>query len=179
VESDVEAPGSASRKRGAGSGKSSISCHPSGLQGGAGVLESMAVSGLSKSPAPGAIGLSARRLTSLASATEALESSSLSRTIGSSTPRQKKLAVHFHNRGCSGRGSPGLPPELSLYADLLWSTEPPLSSAATSSTPPVLSGPRPPVVKACACSLVNSNSSIVGRSRSSSVSSSFALSLRP
>jgi hypothetical protein len=90
----------------------------------------------------------------------------------------RKLAVHFHNGGCSGRGSPGLPPELSLCADLLWSTEPPLSSAATSSTPLVLSGPRSPVVKPCACRLVNSNSSIVGRSRSSSsVSSLFALSL--
>ena len=90
-----------------------------------------------------------------------------------------KLAVHFHNGGCSGRGSPGLPPELSLCADLLWSIEPPLSSAATSSTLLVWSGPRPPVVKPCACRLVNSNSSIVGRSRSSSVSSLFALSLPP
>lgn len=87
-----------------------------------------------------------------------------------------KFAVHFHRGGCSGRGSPGFPSELSLWADLLWSTEPPLSSAA-SSTPPFLSGPRPPVVKPCGCSLVNSNSSIVGRSRSSSVSSLFTLSL--
>lgn len=64
------------------------------------------------------------------------------------------------------------------FADLLWSTEPPLSSAATSSTPLVLSGPQSPVVKPCASRLVNSNSSIVGRSRSSlSVSSFFALSL--
>jgi hypothetical protein len=87
----------------------------------------------------------------------------------------EKLAVHLHNGRCSGRGSPRLPPELSLCADLLWSTEPPLLSAATSSTPLVLSRPRPPVVKPCACRLVNSNSSIVGRSRSSSVSSLFAL----
>jgi len=91
----------------------------------------------------------------------------------------EKLAVHFHNRGCSGHGSPRLPPKLSLCADLLWSTEPPLSSAAASSTPPVLSGPRSSVMKPCACSLANSNSSIVGRSRPSSFSSSFALSLQP
>jgi hypothetical protein len=92
----------------------------------------------------------------------------------------RKLAVHFHNRGCSGRGSPGLPPESSLCADLLWSTELPLLSAATSSTPFVLSGPRSPVMKPCACRLVNSNSSIIERSRSSSsVPSLFALFLAP
>ena len=84
--SGVEAPCFASRKRGAGSGKSSISCHPSELRGGAGVIESMAVSRLSKSPAPGTVALSARRLTSLASALEALKLPSPRRTIGSSTP---------------------------------------------------------------------------------------------
>jgi hypothetical protein len=59
MEFDVEAPCSASRKRGAVLGKSSISCHPSELQGGAGVVESMAVSRPSKRPAPGAAALSA------------------------------------------------------------------------------------------------------------------------
>jgi hypothetical protein len=59
VEFDVEAPCPASGKRGAVSGKSSISCHPSELQGGAGVVELKAVSGLSKRPAPGAAALSA------------------------------------------------------------------------------------------------------------------------
>jgi hypothetical protein len=54
MEFDVEAPCSAGRKRGAVSGKSLISCHLSGL-GGAGVVESMAVSGLSKRPASGAV----------------------------------------------------------------------------------------------------------------------------
>jgi hypothetical protein len=176
VEFGVEAPCSASRKRGAGSGKSSISRHPSELRGGAGVVESMAVSGLSKSPAPGAVALSARRLTSLASASEALKSPS--RRIGSSTPCQKNWPSISTTEG-SGRGSPRLPPELSLCADPLWSTEPPLSSAAASSTPPVLFRPRPPVVKPCACSLASSSSSIVGRSRSSSVSSLFSLSLPP
>jgi hypothetical protein len=59
-------------------------------------------------------------------------------------PRFKHFVLGLETPVISGRGSPGLPPELSLCADLLWSTEPPLSSAATSSTPPVLSGPRPP-----------------------------------
>ena len=129
---NVEAPCSASCKRGAVLGKSSISCHPSDLQGGAGVVESTAFSGLSKRPATGSV-LSAQRLTSSASATEALESSSPSRKIGSSTSRQKKLAVYFHDRRwsarayldsrlshrnvltCSGRQSPPslkLPPQL-------------------------------------------------------------------
>jgi len=99
MEFDVEAPCSKSCKHGAVSGKSSISCHPSELQGGAGVVESTAFSGQSKRPASGSI-LSARRLTSSASAAEALESSSPSRKIGS-TPHQKKLAVYFHNRRCS------------------------------------------------------------------------------
>jgi hypothetical protein len=98
MEFDVETPCSASGKRGAVSGKSSISCHPSGLQGGAGVVESKVVSGLSKRPTPGAAALSARRLMSLTSALEALES-----PIGSSTPRQKKLVVYFHNRRCGAR----------------------------------------------------------------------------
>ena len=102
MEFDVEAPYSASYKRGAVSGKSSISCHLSELQGGAGVIESTAFSGLLKRPTSGSI-LSARRLTSSASATEALESSSPSRKIRLSTPRQKKLAVYFHNRRCSIR----------------------------------------------------------------------------
>jgi hypothetical protein len=84
MEFDVEAPSSASRKRGAVSGKSLISCHPSEL-GGAGVVESMAVSGLSKSPAPGSALVA--RLSSSTSSSEALESSSPSRTIGSSIPR--------------------------------------------------------------------------------------------
>jgi hypothetical protein len=72
IEFNAEAPCSASRKRGAGLGKPSISCHPPELRGGAGVIESMTVSRLSKSPAPSAIALSARRLISLASASEAL-----------------------------------------------------------------------------------------------------------
>jgi hypothetical protein len=59
------------------------------LQGGAGIVESMAISGLSKSPAPSAVALSARRLTSLASASETLKSPSPSGTIRSSTPCQK------------------------------------------------------------------------------------------
>ena len=92
IESDVRASCSASRKRGAVSGRSSISCHPSGLEGGAGVVKSTAVFGLLKRPASGAA-LLARRLTSSApaSASEPLESSSSSRTIGSSTPYQRKL----------------------------------------------------------------------------------------
>jgi hypothetical protein len=134
MEFDVEAPCSASGNRRAVSWKSSISCHPSELQGGAGVVESMAVSGLSKSPAPGAVALSARRLTSLASASEALKSLSPSGTIGSSTPCQKNWpsistmegvvgAAHLDSRlsyrfalTCSGRQShPShlqLPPQL-------------------------------------------------------------------
>jgi len=141
VEFDVEAPCSASGKRSAVSGKLSISCHPSELQGGAGVVGSMAVSRLSKRPAPGvAATLSARRALLLTSASEALESPSPCRTIGSSTLCQQHWPSISTTEG-SGRGSPRLPPELSLCADLLWSTEPPLSSAATSSTPPVLSGP--------------------------------------
>ena len=85
MEFDVEAPCSASGKRGAISGKSSISCHLSELQGGARVVESMAVSRLSKRLAPGAIiTLSARRALSLPSASEALKSPSPYRTIGSS-----------------------------------------------------------------------------------------------
>jgi hypothetical protein len=67
------------------------------------VVESMAVSGLSKRPAPGVAVLSARRLTSSTAAPEALESPSPCRTIGSSAPRQKKLVVYFHNRRGSAR----------------------------------------------------------------------------
>ena len=101
MEFDVEAC-SASGKRGAVSGMSSTSCQLSELQGGAGVVESTAFSGLSKRPVSGSL-LSARRLTSSASDAEALESLSPSRKIGSSTPRQKKQAVYFHNRRCSVR----------------------------------------------------------------------------
>ena len=102
MEFGVEAPCSASCERGAVSGEPSISCHLSELQGGAGVVESTAVSGLSKRPASASVP-SARRLTSSTSASEALESPSASRTIGSSIPRQKKLVVYFHNRRCSAR----------------------------------------------------------------------------
>lgn len=157
MEFDVEAPCSASCKRGAVSGKSSISCHPSELQGGAGVVESTIFSGLSKRPASGSV-LSVRRLTSSASAVEALESSSPSRKIGSSTPRQKKLAVYFHNRRCSVRAY--LDSRLSQRFVLTCSgRQSPLSSEATPSTLSVLSGPRFSVVKPCSCSLVSSNSS--------------------
>src|SRR5690349_16029987 len=55
-----------------------------------------AVSGLSKSLAPSAVALSAQRLTSLASASEALKLPSPRRTVGLSTPCQKKLVVYFH-----------------------------------------------------------------------------------
>ena len=79
VESDAEAPCWASRKRCDVLGKSSISCHTSG-EGGARVVESAAFSRLSKRSA------SAPTLTvrppSSTSASEALESSSPSRTIG-------------------------------------------------------------------------------------------------
>ena len=44
----VEAPCSTSRKHRAGSRKLLISCHPSEIQGGAGVVESIGVSRLSK-----------------------------------------------------------------------------------------------------------------------------------
>jgi hypothetical protein len=54
MEFDCEAPCSASRKRGAVLGKSSISCHSSEL-GGAGGVESTAFSGLSKRPASGSM----------------------------------------------------------------------------------------------------------------------------
>jgi hypothetical protein len=67
------------------------------------VVELMAIAGLSKRPVPGAAILLARRLTSLTSASEALESPSPCRTIGSFIPRQKKLAVYFHNRRCGAR----------------------------------------------------------------------------
>ena len=43
MELDVEAPCSERRRRGAVSVKSSISCHPSGLEGGVRTVESMAV----------------------------------------------------------------------------------------------------------------------------------------
>ena len=78
MESDVEGPCSANHKRGAVSGKSLISCHPSGLRG-AGAVESTAFSGLSKRPAAGFI-LLARRLSST-SASEALELLSRSKII--------------------------------------------------------------------------------------------------
>lgn len=97
---EVEAPGSASCKRGAVSGKSSISCQPSELQGGAILVEWMAFFSLSRGLASGSV-LSALRLMSSAAAAEALESSFPSMKIGSSTPRQKQLAVCFHNRRCS------------------------------------------------------------------------------
>jgi hypothetical protein len=106
VESDVEAPCSASGKRGPISGKSSISCHPSELQGRAGVVESMAVSGLSKGPAPGTAALSARRALSLTSASEALESPSPCRTIGSSIPCQQNWPSISTTEG-SGRAHLG------------------------------------------------------------------------
>jgi hypothetical protein len=95
MEFDIETPCPASGKRSAVSGESSISCHRSELQGGAGVAESIAVSGLWKRPALGAAALSARRLTSLTLASEALESLSASRTIGPSTPRQPKTGRLF------------------------------------------------------------------------------------
>jgi hypothetical protein len=84
-ESNVEAPCSASRERGVSSGKSLISCHLSELRG-ARVIESMAISRLSKSPALGVITLSARRALSLTSALEALESLSPYRIIRLFTP---------------------------------------------------------------------------------------------
>lgn len=102
MEIDVEAPCSASRKRRAVSGDFSILCHPSELQGGARVVESTAFFGLSKRPASGSV-LSARRLTSSTLASNVLESSSPSRTIGSLTPPEKKLVVYFHYRRCSAR----------------------------------------------------------------------------
>jgi len=100
MEFDVKAPCSASRKCRAVLRESSISCHSSKLKEGAEVVESTAFSELSKRPASGSV-LSAQRLTSLTSASEALESSSLSRTIGSSILRQKKLIIYFHNRSGS------------------------------------------------------------------------------
>ena len=89
---------------------------------------------------------------------------------------QLDLLHHVRNTGARqrvmGACSPGLLPELSLCADLVWSIEPPLSSEAPSSTSrPVLSGPRSSAAKSCSCGLVNSSSSIVGRSSSSSFSS--------
>lgn len=48
MKSDVEAPCSERRKHCAISGKSPISCHPSRLEGGVGVVEWTVVSGLSR-----------------------------------------------------------------------------------------------------------------------------------
>jgi hypothetical protein len=84
VDFNIEAPCSASGKCGAVSGKSLIACHPLELQGGARVIELIAIFGLSKRPAPGATALLARRALSLTSASEALESLSPYRTIRSS-----------------------------------------------------------------------------------------------
>jgi hypothetical protein len=91
IEFDVETPYGASRKRGAVSGKSSISCHPSG-EGGAGVVESTAVSRLSRKPSA-TTALSVQGPLSSTSASEALDSSSPSRAIGSSTPCQKNWST--------------------------------------------------------------------------------------
>jgi hypothetical protein len=139
----------------------------------------MAVSRLSKRPAPGALTLSVRRALSLTSASEALESSLTCRIIRSSTLCQKNWSPISTTEG--GRSSPGLLPELSPTAEPLWSVERPLSTVAASSTPRSLwTGLRFTVVKPCSGSLVNSSSSIVGRSRwSSSFSLSFSLSLPP
>jgi hypothetical protein len=127
---------------------------------------------------PGAVALSARRLT-ISFGFGGTQVAVARRDNWLFYSMSEKLAVHFHTGGCSGRGSPRLPLVLSLCADLLWSTESPLSSAATSSTPPILSGPRPSVVKPCTCSLMSSNSSIVGRSQSLSFSPLFALPMPP
>ena len=99
MEFDIEAPSSASRKRGAGWWRSSLSCHISGLRV-AGAVESTAFSGLSKLRASGSV-LSARGLTLSTSVLPALKSSSLSRITGSSRPRQQKLAAYFHNSKCN------------------------------------------------------------------------------
>jgi hypothetical protein len=61
-----------------------------GIGSGGGALESTAVSGLLEEPVSGPV-LSARRLLSSTSESEAFDSSSPGRTIGLSTPCQKKI----------------------------------------------------------------------------------------
>jgi len=118
MEFDVEAPCSVSCKRGAVPGKALISCHPSELEGGVGVVESMAASGLSKRPASSFI-LSARRLLSSASASEALKSSSPNKTIKSFTPCQKNQSSISTIEG-SSRAHLGY--HLSYRLVLIWSS---------------------------------------------------------
>jgi hypothetical protein len=62
MEFDVEALCSVSGKRRATRGGLLILCHPSELGGGAGVVESTAISRLSERPAPSTPTLSARRV---------------------------------------------------------------------------------------------------------------------
>ena len=69
-------------------------------------VESIAVSGLSKGPAPGAAALSARRALSLISASEAPESPSPCRRIGSSTRCQQNWPSISTTEG-SGRAHLG------------------------------------------------------------------------
>jgi len=101
MESDIEASCLVSHKYGAGLERLSISCYTLGL-GGAEVVESMAFSGLLKRSMSSSV-LSVRRLILSTLASELLESSSPSRTIGLSIPRQKKMVVYFYNRTCSAR----------------------------------------------------------------------------
>jgi hypothetical protein len=118
---------------------------------------------LSKRPTSSSV-LLVQRLTSSASAAEALESLSPSRKIRLFILRQKKLAVYFYNRRYSVRAYLDSCPS-QRFVLTCPGRQSPLSSEATPLTPSVLSGPQSSIVKPCSCSLVSSNSLIIGRLR--------------